>query len=193
MRVLPTSGTASSALSATVLAGFALITLTAVLAGCASSPKVMVDRDPGADLKQYRTFGYYDKAATDASRYSTLLTSHLKRATRAQLEQNGYSYAEDDPDLRVNFFLDVAERQELRSLPSTGRLGYRSWAGASYNLVDYRQGTLRIDLVDAKRNALVWQGIARDRIDEKLAQNTGPALDAVVGEIFTRFPNATTK
>lgn len=193
MRVLPTSGAASSALSATVLAGFALITLTAVLAGCASAPNVMVDRDSAVDLKQYRTFGYYDTTATDASRYSTLLTSHLKRATRAQLERHGYAYADVDPDLRVDFFLDVADKQELRSRPSTGRFGYRSWAGASYDLVEYRQGTLRIDLVDAKRNALVWQGIARDRIDEKSAQNPGPALDAVVGEIFTRYPNAPTK
>lgn len=193
MRLLPTSGSAASALSVTLLAGCAIVMLAAVLSGCASSPMVMVDKDPAVDLRQYKTFGYYDKLVTDRTQYSTILSTHLKRATRAQLEQHGYSYQEDDPDLRVNFFFNVADKHELRTWPSTGRFGYRAWSGASYDLVEYRQGTLRIDLVDAKRNALVWQGIAEDRIGEGATRNPGAAIDAVVSEVFSRFPDGAAK
>lgn len=193
MRFLPSPQTASSVLSATVLAGCGLLALAVVLGGCASSPKVSIDKDPAVDLGSYKTFGYFDKVATDKTPYSTLMTSHLKRATRAQLEQHGYTFVDANPDLRVNFFLNVADKVELHSSPSAGRFGYRAWAGASYDLVEYRQGTLRIDLVDARRNALVWQGRAENRISEQASKNPGAAVDAVVGEIFAHFPAAPAK
>ena len=52
----------------------------------------------------------------------------------------------------------------------------------------YQEGTLSIDLVDAAKKSLVWQGVAQGRIDKKKAENPGPAIDTVVADIFAKFP-----
>lgn len=169
----------------TSLAAAALV----ALAGCASAPDVRVDRDPGTDLKQYRTFGYHERAGTDGGRYASLLTQHLKTATRRHLERQGYTYSEHDPDLRVHFLLNIDERIDVRSLPATvGVHGYRGWGGG-VQTTHYRQGTLAIDLVDARRAALVWRGVAEGRLDADAAQAPAGSVDAAVGQIFAAFPD----
>ncbi|HEX2672156.1 MAG TPA: DUF4136 domain-containing protein, partial [Polyangiaceae bacterium] len=114
-------------------------------------------------------------------------------ATRAQLERNGYTYSESEPELLVNFYLKVVNKQELRS--TGGYYGYRAgyygtWTGYPYvETINYKQGTLNVDLVDAKRKQLVWQGVAEGEVSEEAQQNPGPAIDRVVAEIFSNFPN----
>ncbi len=89
--------------------------------------------------------------------------------------------------------VQVADRVELRSVP-TGRgfYGYRGLSHGGVETVDYRQGTLRIDLVDSQRRALVWQGVAEGRLDAKAIHSPGPSVDAAVGEIFARFADGRT-
>jgi hypothetical protein len=169
-----------------LLSSLLLSAVVGLAAGCASRPEVRRDQDPAADLKAYQTFAFYEHAGADTARYSTLLSARLKSATRRQLEQHNYLYDETDPDLRVNVFLNVAEKQEVRSVPGRGFHGYRSWSGIE--TADYRLGTLGVDLVDARRNALVWQGVAQGRLGEQSSQEPGRAIDAAVSEIFAGFP-----
>ena len=162
--------------------------------GCASGPTVIADKAPEADLSSYRTFAFFDRVATDNPSYSTILTSHLKQTTRAELERLGYVYDETAPQLRVNFFLKVEDRQEIRSTPAPGGFyGYRfySWGGVDVQTVEYKAGTLSIDLVDAGRNALVWHGLAEGRVHDDAIRNPGAAIGTVVAEIFSAFPGST--
>jgi hypothetical protein len=169
-------------------AGLALLAATvAATAACASRPDVRHDQDASVDLKAYRSFAFYDAPALH---YTSLLEQRLRQATRAQLERAHYVYDERDPDLRVNYLLHVLDKQELRSTPGTG---YRGWNGARLETVDVREGTLAIDLVDARRNTLVWRAVAEGRIDHKTAQQPGPAIDAVVAELFTRLPGTSVR
>jgi hypothetical protein len=180
----------------TLFMGFAL--LAAGVAGCASGPATRVDSDPSVDLASYRTFGFFQPLATDRGQYSTLMSEHLRQATRAQLERQGYRYSESNPDLRVNFYLNVAERTELRSTPAAGRgfygyrVGYAGWAGYPTTLEtqNYRQGTLSIDIVDTQKRSLVWQGIAEGRVSKNLVDNPGAAVESAVREVFADFPSA---
>jgi hypothetical protein len=170
-------------------------------AGCTSGPEIRVDKDPSADMKSFKTFGFFDQVATDRAQYSTIITSRLKEATRGQLERLGYTYTDSNPDLLANFFLKVQEKQEIRSDPAPmGFYGYRAgyygaWGGYPYNVstVNYHDGTLAIDLVNAKNKQLVWQGVAEGRVSEEARKNPGPAIDAVVAEVFSNFPNAPVK
>ncbi len=174
--------------SATPLAQtIALALLAALAAGCATKPDIRLDHDAAADFRAYRTFAFYDNdhpAGAATPRYTTLLDARLRQATRAQMEKHEYAYSEVDPDLRVNVRLQVVERQELRSTP--GARPYRGWSGIE--TVDYRKGTLAIDVVDAHRHALVWRGIAEGRLDDKAMAQPGPAVDSVVNELFAAFP-----
>lgn len=164
-------------------AGLAALAVAALAAGCATQPDVRHDQAPGSDLAAYKTFAFYEPAAAP---YASLLEQRLRQATRAQLERQHYVYDERNPDLRVNYALHVIDKQELQSMPTAGRFGWRGWNNG-LQTVEYRQGTLAIDLVDARRNALVWRAVAEGRLDAKAMEQPGPAIDAAVGELFARL------
>lgn len=164
-----------------------------LMSACAASgAKVRTDRDPTADLSSYKTFGFYDQLLGDRARYSTIMSNRLRAATIQQLTKLGYTYDVRAPQLRVNFFLQVAQRAEVRSTPATG---FRpvAWAGYPRDIetVGYKTGTLRIDLVDVARSSSVWQGVAEGRLPEETLSNPGPALDEAVRNIFRQFPDKT--
>jgi hypothetical protein len=168
----------------------------AVVSACASGPKIRVDKDPAANMSAYKTFGFFDHLQTDRPGYSSLMTTRLKLATTQQLERLGYTYDERSPQLRVNFFLKVADKIDIRSTANPGRVGrYVAWAGypGTLETVDYKAGTLSIDLVDADTNSLVWQGLAEGKVSEQAMKNPGSAVDAVVASIFGNFPNQPAK
>jgi uncharacterized protein DUF4136 len=161
-----------------------------VSACAASGPKVRTDRDPTANLTSYETFGFYDQLLGDRARYSTVMSNRLRAATIAQLTRLGYTYTARAPQLRVNFFLKVADRNGVRAAPA---MGLRPIGGFGYphdiETVEYKTGTLRIDVVDVARNSSVWQGVAAGKIPEEAFRNPGPAVDEVVRSIFRQFPD----
>ena len=158
---------------------------TAFFVGCASGPDVHVDNDPTADLKAYATFGFFPQ---QGRAYSTLVDEHVKRATRTELERRGYRYDERAPDLRVAYALKIDDRQQLRSSPALGPGPFfRSFNAYEIDTVEYKAGTLRIDLVDASRSALVWQGVAEGRVGQKALENPASAIGAIVAEMFADF------
>lgn len=167
---------------------FGALACAAVLAGCASSPATHVQKDPQANLHAYKTFAFYEEPGIARLHYSTIAGNWLKQSTREQLQRLGYTYDEHNPDLRVNAVLKVQERQELRSTPNARPLPYRYWGPASVETVNYRQGTLAIDIVDAKRNAMVWRGVAQDRISKQEMDNSGETIDSAVRELFATYP-----
>jgi len=163
-----------------------------LMSACAASgPKVRTDRDPTADLSSYKTFGFYDQLLGDRARYSTIMSNRLRAATIEQLTKLGYTYDVRAPQLRVNFYLQVAERADVRSTPATG-FRPMAWGGFPRDIetVGYKAGTLRIDLVDATRSASVWQGVAEGKVGDDALKDPGPALDRVVSEIFEAYPDA---
>jgi hypothetical protein len=166
------------------------------LGACVTGPEIRVDMDPRVNMQSFKTFGFLQPLATDGQQYTTLISTRLKQSTRAQLERLGFVYAETDPDLLVNFFLKIVDKQELRSTGTGGYYGYRSryygtWSGyPNVETVDYREGTLNVDLIDAKQKQLVWQGVAEGKVDDDAMKNPGPALDSVVTKIFSNFPGA---
>jgi hypothetical protein len=162
----------------------------AALAGCATKPATFAQKDPGVDLYAFKTFAFFPPAAGQANRsgYTTLVGEQLKLATRTQLERLGYVYDERNPQLRVNIVLAVQQRAEVRSTPGNGPLPYRAWSASQVETVEYRQGTLAIDLVDAQRRTMVWRGVAQDRITRKDLQKTDETVRRAVREVFENYP-----
>ena len=165
---------------------------------CASMLRIRVDADPRVDLSSYHTFGFLEPLTTDKVDYSTLLSLRLKEATRRELEKRGYRYTQSNPDLLVNFNVNIMQRQELRADPAPVHYGYYRyrfglydpWPDYPYDIytVNYKVGTLIIDLVDAARKQLVWQGLAEGHVTEKILNNPAPAIDRSVTQIFARYP-----
>jgi hypothetical protein len=172
------------------LTGLASALLIALATGCAARPDIRSDRAPAVDLHGYKTFAFYEPVFPARAAYSSLAMQHLKEATREEMEKQHYVYDERNPDLRVNLLLMVVERQDFRTSPGGAVGPHGRVIGSNVETVRERQGTLMIDIVDAKKQQLVWQGVAEGKVGDDAVKDPGPALDRVVSEIFDAYPDA---
>lgn len=176
-----------------------IVSAAAVLAACASTrgPDIRVNSAPEANFASYGSFGFPSQTGTDRGGYSTLVTNYFKTAVREQMESRGYRYVDENPDLLINFFANVRERTEVRTTPSMG-YGYYGYRYGLYNAwplydrdvdtVTYPIGTANVDVVDAKRKQMIWEGVAEGRIREADMDRPQEAIRSVVAQLFERFP-----
>ena len=176
-----------------------LLCIFALAAGCASGPDIRINSAPDTNLSAYSTFGFPKQTGTDRGGYSTFVTDYFKAAVRDQMEQRGYRYVDENPDLLVNFFANVRERTEVRSRPTMsmgyGYYGYRyglygAWPmyAQDVDTVTYRVGTANVDIVDAREKQLIWEGVAEGRIKQSDMEQPKEAIQNVVSQLFTHFP-----
>lgn len=177
-----------------------------ILQGCTSGPELRADYDRSVDFSAYQTWAFMDELGTDRAGYRSLVTQHFKDAIQREMDALGYRYSEDDPDLLVNFAASAREKTEVRSRPSStmtmgvGYGGYYGYRGGMYGswpmyqneveTVNYKVGTANIDVVDAERMQLVWEGLAEGRLRDEVLDNPKPAIDNLVNELFKRYPTA---
>ena len=169
-----------------------------VLAACATTPRPITNSDPTVDFTRYETFGFIDNPATNRGSYESLATSFLKAAIAQEMDKRGLSYAED-PDLIVNFYVHTKEKIRSRNVPSSSvYYGWRDpfydtwggYGGYETRIDQYTEGTLNIDVVDARRNTLVWEGSVAGRITEEVIANLEKSIDRGVRIILSEFPVA---
>lgn len=182
----------------TIAAALALATALLV-AGCATNrgPSTRIDFDKSTDFSVYRTYGFPKETGTDRGGYSTLMTSYLKSSVSTAMEARGYKYSAERPDLLVNFFTNTRERTELRPSAGSAFGGYYGYRRGLYNAwplydddrtVTYKIGTLNVDIVDAEKKQLVWEGVAEGRVTDEAMQNPKTNINAVVTELMRQYP-----
>lgn len=149
------------------------------LAGCADKPTVSHIQDPEVDFHAYHTFAFFP---TPPWEITSLAQRRLVAAARSQLERRGCALDTVHPDLLVNIGAGVEERQGLRRAPGTppGPDGVET--------EDYRLGRLAIDLLDANRGQVVWQGTAEGRVSDTMLRDEGTAVEKAVEDVFEGFP-----
>ena len=171
--------------------------------GCASGPRVRAERDASVDFSQYRTFAFADPLGTDRAGYQTMVSQHLKAATRRELESRGLRLVEANPQLLVNFNGRLSEKFRTSTVPSSaltlgfGRGYYRYRTGfyttwplyaPETQVQSYTEGTLNIDVIDAGKKQMIWEGVAVGRVTDKTYDNLKPEIDAVIAAIFANYP-----
>lgn len=178
--------------------GWLAIAAIALLAGCATGPRISSDVDPTADFSRYRSFAFYSPLAIESQGYTTLVSGRMKAAARAQMQSRGYVYDEKSPDLWVNLNAFMQEKTDVVSTPEVDYDYYYSYRARRYVAVPYwrdrtdvyryTEGTLNVDLVDARENRLVWEGIAVGRVSRGKPEERAARIDSAIGDIFARFP-----
>jgi hypothetical protein len=172
--------------------------LLAVLltAGCASGPTIRHNADPGADFSRFQTFAFLDPLSTDRAGYQSFISQQLVASTERELVARGLRRTDTNPDLLVNFNADLDQRLRVTTTPTFHgnrfnhhRRGfYNPWPAYQTEVRQYTKGTLGIDVVDAARRQLVWEGFAVGRVTQRTTDNLGPVLDAAVVDILREFP-----
>jgi hypothetical protein len=168
-----------------------------VVAGCASGPTIRSNVDPGVDFKSFRTFGFIEPLATDREGYQSLISQQLVASAERELVARGLQRADSSPDLLVNFSANLDQRLRVTQTPAVHSRNFHSHRRGFYGtwpmyqqteIRQYTKGTLGIDIVDAARRQLVWEGFALGRVTQRTTDNLGPVLDAAVVDIFRSFP-----
>ncbi|MBL8349112.1 MAG: DUF4136 domain-containing protein [Burkholderiaceae bacterium] len=169
------------------------------LAGCATAPEVRADYDRTADFASYQTFGFASPLGTDRGGYQSVVSQHLKASTQREMEARGMRLDPAAPQLLINFNATLNDKLRVSTMPYMGMgVGYYGYRGGLYSawpmyadqtiVTQYREGTLNIDVVDAARKQLVWEGVVINSVTQEMLDNVPAAVDAAVKAAFARYP-----
>ena len=172
----------------------------ALLAGCASQPKVLSDYDKSADFASYRTFGFMTQVGADSTEFRSLAVQTMQTAATRQMELRGYTLS-DTPDLVINFTGKIEEKTDVESVPAPyygpgwgygGFYGapYGGWGGGGTQVTTrrYNVGTLVMDVVDREKRQAVFQGSVSDVVTKEMMANREAAITGAVNRIFASYP-----
>lgn len=131
-----------------------------LLASCASV-RVDSDYDKSVDFTKYKTYAYY-KNGIDKVEISDLDKKRILRSIDEVMTSKGLVKSET-PDLLVNIF--TKEREEVSVNQFNAGWGYGwgwGWSpfgfGMQTSVSTNTEGTLFIDLIDAAKKEMIWQG-----------------------------------
>lgn len=159
--------------------------------GC-SSVSISSDYDPGVDFSSYKTY----KLGADNDPNDILLTSQLvlKRVYEAidiTMGSKGFTKVTSNPDFVV---YPHAGTQGKTDETSWG-YGYSGWWGAgpymggNIDVTQYTEGTLYIDMVDMKKNQLMWRGVSEGILgDPSTPFESTQKVDDAVSQVLKDFP-----
>jgi hypothetical protein len=168
-------------------------TVVALLAmgACGTGPSIRSFEHAEFDLSKYRTYGFHE-SATAAAR-ANRVPEFIRAAIGREMQSRGYKNSGDAPDLLVNFHLQTEEKDTVSTSPASyfGWRGGYHWAANPVrddDITTYTAGTLSIDVIDRARNELAWEGVAIGKIRDEALKNPEPAINAVIAQIFQRYP-----
>jgi hypothetical protein len=182
------------------LVGSVVVAATLLQSAC-SAPRINTrsQSDPSVNLASYKTYGFVSEPGTNRGGYSTPITSYFKSAITREMNARGYSFSESSPELLINFNTNAKEQVDIRSTPSMsygyGYYGYRGGlyaagpiGGTDVETVRYKQGTANIDVVDAAKKQLVWEGVAEGKITDTMMKSPQATIDTVITDMFANYP-----
>ena len=162
--------------------------MVAILFTSCASIDVATDYDTDVNFEKYNTYAFF-KPGIDKAEVSDLDKKRILRAIDFELSKKGMVKSEN-PDLLVSIFTQTKE--EVNVYQNNFGYGY-GWspyywgAGARTNSYTTTKGTLFIDLIDADRNELVWQGLGTGVLSQKMEKKE-EKIKQIVEEIIKKFP-----
>jgi Domain of unknown function (DUF4136) len=155
------------------------LVLAVGLMGCATA-RVNTDFDSTAQFASYDTYAWMDTPKMQAMQQATLFDRRLRSAVEEQLAGKGLrrSDATGEADLLLVYHTGVKDQVDVQ------QWGY---FGRRWDVRQYQQGTLIIDVVDAKSKSLVWRGTATDEISGS-PDGSSEKIAKTIQKMFERFP-----
>ena len=156
-----------------------------------SSVNVYNDYDKKVDFTQFKTFAFY-KPGVDKVEISDLDKKRILKSIEAEMLAKGFTKSEN-PDLLVNFFTKSREQVDVNAFNNNWGYGYGYgwnpyiWGGNRTTVRTSTQGTLFVDLIDAKKKEMVWQGEGQGEIF-KNQNDKEERIQEFVTEILKQYP-----
>jgi hypothetical protein len=160
------------------------------LVSSCSSVSVNSDYDKKVDFTPYKTFAFH-KAGVDKAEISDLDKKRILRSIDEVMTSKGFTKS-DNPDLLIAFF--TKEREQVNVSQYNAGWGYGwgygwnpyLWGGNSY-VSRSTEGTLYIDIIDAKKKELIWQGEGQGTLT-KNTEKKDEKIKEFVSKILEQYP-----
>jgi hypothetical protein len=171
--------------------GWPVVVLSAALASACVPMQVRSYAPPEASVATYHSYDWAggDLGSTGDPRLDNnrFFVERVQQAADAELRRRGYEKASGGiPDLMLHIHARVNQRVQAGEVDPITRQ-CRDDCPASV----FEEGTLLIDFVDARTDALVWRGWAERSllegvVDDQASMNH--VIDKAVAAIFGRLP-----
>jgi hypothetical protein len=168
---------------------FKLLIVLTVVFSCGSM-KVSSDYDRSVNFNDYKTFGFTKESNELPA--NDLVKNRILNAISSNLKSKGLTES-DNPDMLVDLGLKTKEKTDYQSTnyDMGGYYGRRWRIGTSIGTtntreINYTEGTLVINLVDAKKDQLLWMGSGTGVITDKSIQEEN--VISGVNKILAAFP-----
>lgn len=175
-----------------------LVALLILLSACAAS--VNVDYDRSFDFSKIRTYTvmtHPTKKSGDAQIDNELIVQRIVAAIDRNMAAKGYVARAENPDVKLDYF--ISKKTGVYSSPSSmtfgmGSYGYHGGFGMAYSVPvgdvqTYEKGVLTINIVDARKNTLLWTGSSSRILGENATPETiDRGINEIVADILAKFP-----
>jgi hypothetical protein len=153
----------------------------------------------GLDVSRYHTYDWGPADALPASdprlTNNAFYRDHVQGAIEKQMASRGYTQAPagGSPDLLIHYHAVVDTRLDVNRVDREH--GYCYDESCAARVVEYDQGTLVLDVVDAKTNRVIWRGWAQKTVEGVLNDEARleRQVDDAVTRMFERFPGQTAR
>lgn len=171
--------------------------LAIALVGCTT---VKVNQS-SANLAKYKSYAFMDpdiKAGKNPLYYNDIATQNVEAVVDNALLNKGLQKDESDPDMLVGYHFFVEQKTRTVTDPPMygpymgwGRWGWRGWAPGYWGwgrtrTETYQDGTLVVDMVDARSKKLVWRGSIENAVSSP--SNITERLPKEVDKILEKYP-----
>jgi hypothetical protein len=149
--------------------------------------QVKTDFDHQANFSQYKTYSWQEIKPEDS-----LWDARIKNAVDAELASKGWTRVDTNGDVAIVAIKTTQTEKTLQTFYDGFGGGWR-WRGfggfgdATTTEQDFKEGTLVVDLYDAKTKQLIWRGSTEDALSNKAEKNE-KNLDKGVTKMFKDFP-----
>lgn len=167
------------------------IVLVAIALTSCSSVKVAADYDKAVDFNNYKTFAFF-KSGIDKAEISDLDKRRILRAIESELMAKGFTKSEN-PDVLVSIFTKSNQRVDVYN--NSWGAGAWGWGGPRWgwgwnsqpNISTSTQGVLFVDLIDANKKELVWQGQGTGYLSKNVEKKE-ERIKEFVSKIIEKYP-----
>ena len=173
-----------------ILNNLVLLPILMLVVTSCSSVRVASDYDKNANFSSYKTFAFY-KTGIDKAEISDLDKRRILCAIESELMAKGFTKSET-PDMLVSIFTKSREQVNVYN-NGFGPYGY-GWGWSPYYWNNYNtsvstttEGTLYVDLIDAKKKELVWQGMGIGYLTQNM-EKKDERIQEFVSKIMEKYP-----
>lgn len=172
-----------------------------ILASC-STVRVASDYDQNVNFNEFKTYAFY-KPGIDKAKVSDLDKKRILRAIDAQMSAKGFTKS-DNPAVLISIFTKAQERVNVyQNNFGFGRFGGFGFGGFGYggfgyggfgyggfgnNISTSTEGTLYIDIIDASKKQLIWQGQGTASLVSSNVDKREARIQEIVSEIMMIYP-----